>query len=148
MLLSHERPKHHTHLGCSQQRARPHDFSLASTARARTGQISRPEGSMLHGLTLVHLEPNKNLIILCTNTDDILISYTENAHHLVDEFERTLNLSYECKPRVPLDYYLGMHIVRAHRSIPTLALAKMIASESLTQKSRSGSCVLMANSFI
>jgi len=63
----------------------------------------------LRGLTL---EPNEKLIILCMNTDDMLISYTENARHLVDEFERTLNLSYECTPRVPLEYYLGMHIVR------------------------------------
>ena len=63
----------------------------------------------LRGLTL---EPNEKLIILCMNTDGMLISYTENARHLVDEFERTLNLSYECTPRVPLEYYLGMHIVR------------------------------------
>ena len=53
----------------------------------------------LRGLTL---EPNEKLIILCMNTDDTLISYTENARHQVDEFERTLNLSYECTPRVPL----------------------------------------------
>ena len=58
------------------------------------------------------LEPNEKLIILCINTDDMLISYTENARHLVDEFDRTLNVSYGCTPRVPLEYYLGMHTVR------------------------------------
>jgi hypothetical protein len=36
------------------------------------------------------LEPNEKLIILCMNTDDMLIAYTDSARHLVDEFERAL----------------------------------------------------------
>ena len=34
----------------------------------------------LRGLTL---EPNEKLIILCMNTDDMLIAYTDSARHLV-----------------------------------------------------------------
>jgi hypothetical protein len=37
----------------------------------------------LRGLAL---EPNGILIILCMNTDDMLIVYTDSARHLVDEF--------------------------------------------------------------
>ena len=61
----------------------------------------------LRGLTL---EPNEKLIILCMNTDDMLIAYTDSARHLVDEFERSLNASYTSTPRTPLEYYLGMHV--------------------------------------
>ena len=63
----------------------------------------------LRGLTL---EPNEKLIILCMNTDDMLIAYTDSARHLVDEFERSLNASYTSTPRTPLEYYLGMHVQR------------------------------------
>ena len=63
----------------------------------------------LRGITL---EPDEKLIILCMNTDDMMISYTDNARHLVDEFERSLNASYACTPRVPLEFYLGMHVQR------------------------------------
>ena len=62
----------------------------------------------LRGLTL---EPNEKLIILCMNTDDMLIAYTDSARHLV-EFERSLNASYTSTPRTPLEYYLGMHVQR------------------------------------
>jgi hypothetical protein len=63
----------------------------------------------LRGLTL---EPNEKLIILCMNTDDMLIAYTDSARHLIDEFERSLNASYTSTPRTPLEYYLGMHVQR------------------------------------
>jgi hypothetical protein len=48
------------------------------------------------------------------NADDMLIWYTENARHLVDEFELTLtlNLTYEFTPRVPPEYHIGINIVR------------------------------------
>jgi hypothetical protein len=61
----------------------------------------------LRGLTL---EPNEKFIILCMNTDDMLITYTDSARHLVDEFERSLNASYTSTPRTPLECYLGMHV--------------------------------------
>ena len=60
----------------------------------------------------IKLEPDERLIILVMNTDDMLIAYTDSAREMVDEFERTLNLSYKTTPRVPLEYYVGMHIVR------------------------------------
>ena len=60
----------------------------------------------------IKLEPEERLIILVMNTDDMLIAYTDSAREMVDEFERTLNLSYKTTPRVPLEYYVGMHIVR------------------------------------
>ena len=63
----------------------------------------------LRGITL---EPDEKLIILCMNTDDMLISYTESARPLVDEFERSLNASYAATPRTPLEFYLGMHVQR------------------------------------
>ena len=60
----------------------------------------------------ITLEPEEKLIILCMNTDDMLISYTDSARHLVDEFERSLNVSYAATPRTTLEFYLGMHVQR------------------------------------
>ena len=71
------------------------------------GQLIDPD--KLRGITL---EPDEKLIILCMNTDDMLISYTDSARHLVDEFERSLNASYAAIPRTPLEFYLGMHVQR------------------------------------
>jgi hypothetical protein len=60
----------------------------------------------LHGLPL---EPK--FIVLCMNTDDMLISYTPNTPYLVDEFEHTLNRSYKYTSNVPFEYNFGIHIV-------------------------------------
>jgi hypothetical protein len=54
----------------------------------------------LDKLQHITLEPDEKLIILCMNTDDMMISYTDNVRHLVDEFERSLNDSYACTPCV------------------------------------------------
>ena len=76
----------------------------------REGQDGQPiDLDKLRGITL---EPEEKLIILCMNTDDMLISYTDSARHLVDEFERSLNVSYAATPRTPLEFYLGMHVQR------------------------------------
>ena len=76
----------------------------------REGQDGKPiDLDKLRGITL---EPNEKLIILCMNTDDMLISYTDSARHLVDDFERSLNSSYSATPRTPLEFYLGMHVQR------------------------------------
>jgi hypothetical protein len=76
----------------------------------REGQDGQPiDLDKLRGITL---EPDEKLIILCMNTDDMLISYTDSARHLVDEFERSLNASYAATPRTPLEFYLGMHVQR------------------------------------
>ena len=48
----------------------------------------------LHGLTS---EPDEKLFILCMGTDDMLLSHTENARHLVDELELT-HPTYKCTP--------------------------------------------------
>ena len=50
------------------------------------------------------------------NTDDMLISYSENARAIVDEFELSLNDAYEATPRMPIEYYLGMHIQRDRKN--------------------------------
>ena len=76
----------------------------------REGQDGQPiDLDKLRGITL---EPDEKLIILCMNTDDMLISYTDSARHLVDEFERSLNASYAATPRTSLEFYLGMHVQR------------------------------------
>ena len=76
----------------------------------REGKDGQPiDLDKLRGITL---EPEEKLIILCMNTDDMLISYTDSARHLVDEFERSLNASYAATPRTPLEFYLGMHVQR------------------------------------
>ena len=76
----------------------------------REGQDGQPiDLDKLRGITL---EPEEKLIILCMNTDDMLISYTDSARHLVDEFERSLNVSYAATPRTTLEFYLGMHVQR------------------------------------
>ena len=76
----------------------------------REGQDGQPiDLDKLRGITL---EPDEKLIILCMNTDDMLISYTDSARHLVDEFERSLNASYAATPRTTLEFYLGMHVQR------------------------------------
>ena len=76
----------------------------------REGQDGQPiDLDKLRGITL---EPDEKLIILCMNTDDMLISYTDSARHLVDEFERSLNASYTTTPRTSLEFYLGMHVQR------------------------------------
>jgi hypothetical protein len=76
----------------------------------REGQDGQPiDLDKLRGITL---EPEEKLIILCMNTDDMLISYTDSARHLVDEFERSLNVSYTATPRTTLEFYLGMHVQR------------------------------------
>ena len=45
-----------------------------------------------------------------------LISYSENAHAIVDEFELALHEAYEATPRAPIEYYLGMHIQRDRKN--------------------------------
>ena len=65
----------------------------------------------LRGITL---EPDEKLIIFCVSTHDMMISYTDNARHLVDEFKRSLNAFYACTPRVPFEFYLGMHVQHDH----------------------------------
>ena len=76
----------------------------------REGQDGQPiDLDKLRGITL---ESDEKLIILCMNTDDMLISYTDSARHLVDDFERSLNASYAATPRTPLEFYLGMHVQR------------------------------------
>ena len=64
----------------------------------------------------IQLEPDEKIIILVMNTDDMLISYSENARGIVDEFELTLNEAYEATPRAPIEYYLGMHIQRDRKN--------------------------------
>ena len=76
----------------------------------REGSDGTPSDlSTLRGITL---EPDEKIIILVMNTDDMLISYSENARAIVDEFELSLNEAYEATPRMPIEYYLGMHIQR------------------------------------
>jgi hypothetical protein len=71
----------------------------------REGQDGQPiDLDKLRGITL---ESDEKMIILCMNTDDMLISYTDSARHLVDDFERSLNASYAATPRTPLEFYLA-----------------------------------------
>lgn len=84
----------------------------------------------LRGLTL---EPNEKLIILCMNTDDMLIAYTDSARHLVDEFERSLNDSYTSTPRTPLEYYLGMHVQRDRENECSALMSGAISTTSSAQ---------------
>ena len=70
----------------------------------------------LDNLRGIQLAPDERIIILVMNTDDMLIAYSENARSLVDDFELTLNKSYEATPRVPLEYYLGLHVQRDRKS--------------------------------
>ena len=58
------------------------------------------------------LEDGERLVIVIMNTDDMLIAYTKNAKDFVDDFEQTLNKSFEATPREEAEYYMGMHIVR------------------------------------
>ena len=58
------------------------------------------------------LEDGERLVIVIMNTDDMLIAYTKNAKDFVDDFEQTLNRSFEATPREEAEYYMGMHIVR------------------------------------
>ena len=58
------------------------------------------------------LEEGEKLVIIVMNTDDMLIAYTKNAKSFVDNFEHTLNKSFEATPREEVEYYMGMHIIR------------------------------------
>ena len=49
----------------------------------------------LDDLRGIQLDPDEKIIILVMNTDDMLISYSDNARSLVDAFELELNQSYE-----------------------------------------------------
>ena len=80
----------------------------------REGSDGNP--SDLDTLRGIQLEPDEKIIILVMNTDDMLISYSENARGIVDEFELTLNEAYEATPRAPIEYYLGMHIQRDRKN--------------------------------
>ena len=80
----------------------------------REGSDGTP--SDLSTLRSITLEPDEKIIILVMNTDDMLISYSENARAIVDEFELSLNDAYEATPRMPIEYYLGMHIQCDHKN--------------------------------
>ena len=70
----------------------------------------------LDDLRGIQLDPDEKIIILVMNTDDMLISYSDNARSLVDAFELELNQSYEATPRTPLEYYLGLHVQRDRKN--------------------------------
>ena len=44
------------------------------------------------------------------NTDDMLITYSDNARELVDSFEKKLNDSLETTPCFKIEYDMGIHV--------------------------------------
>jgi len=63
----------------------------------------------LYELRGLKIEKNEKIIIMIMNTDDMPITYSDNARDLVDSFERKLNNSFEATPRSQIEHYLGMH---------------------------------------
>ena len=57
------------------------------------------------------IEKNEKIIIMITNTDDMLIAYSDNARDLVDSFEKKLNNLFEATPRSQIEHYMGMHVL-------------------------------------
>jgi len=57
------------------------------------------------------IEKNGKIIIMIMKTDDMLITYSDNARELVDSFEKKLNNSFEATPRFKIEHYMGMHVL-------------------------------------
>jgi len=45
------------------------------------------------------------------NTDDMLITYSDNARELVNSFRRKLNNSFEATPHSQIEHYMGIHVL-------------------------------------
>ena len=65
----------------------------------------------LDELRELKIEKNGKIIIMIMNTDDMLITYSDNARELVDSFEKKLNNSFEATPRFKIEHYMGMHVL-------------------------------------
>ena len=94
-------------LGCT--RTTPNISKLERTMRLRDARIRAPIN--LDELRGLKIEKNEKIIIMITNTDDMLIAYSDNAKYLVDSFEKKLNNSFEATPRAQIEHYVGMHVL-------------------------------------
>jgi len=56
------------------------------------------------------LEKDEKIIIMIMNTDNMLITYSDNARELVDSFEKKLNDSLETTPCFKIEYDMGIHV--------------------------------------
>jgi len=54
---------------------------------------------------------NEKIMIMIMNTDDMLITYSDNARDLVDSFKQKLHNSFEATPRSQIEHYMGMSVL-------------------------------------
>ena len=57
------------------------------------------------------IEKTEKSIIMIINTDDMLITYSDNVRELVDFFEKKLNKFFEVTPRFKIKPFMGMHVL-------------------------------------
>ena len=57
------------------------------------------------------IEKTEKCIIMIINTDDMLITYSDNVRELVDFFEKKLNNFFEVTPRSKIEQFMGMHVL-------------------------------------